>query len=608
MGYRSHGSSFGNALKSISSSIRTRILAAFLVCIGMFTGALGYSLVQLSTMGDNLQTLTQTYQPVSEVSTHLWNLHRKTVRDHESVTKDTGLPQPANAQSSKRLSQSLRDTVSQGLRLLEESKSRDLEANDKEAIRLMEQDLNEINEARSKYDRLFDTWLTADSENRVLAFQELDTQREILGIAIGSISSRVDQRIDYLGEATSLAQERAYTLGAALSLSAILIGALLAGIALLTLKPIGKLTEQVQRLKEGDYTGRVQLKTDDEMGVLAAEINAMAEAVQHRDRILKERADALDQLYLRLRQILDTIHAGLVVMHNGQADTVNPAATQFWAIEEGDSLPTDLSVLSNGTHRSTNLGGRVFDIEIVPFGDDGQLLVGEDVTDRIAAENRLARSQRLALVGRMLAQITHEVRNPLNAMSLNTELLAEDLAGTEQQELVDTISREIKRLNQLTGRYLELSRGRRPELNLVNPIDLVRDVVNAEQQALQQSEVRAEIMGVGPGMVELDTDALRRALLNLIRNATEANASTIEIELEYETDRLILNIRDDGSGMEPEQLQQAFEPFFTTKASGTGLGLAISRQELEDVGGSLIASNHDDGGCAFRLTIPYTLA
>jgi signal transduction histidine kinase len=196
-------------------------------------------------------------------------------------------------------------------------------------------------------------------------------------------------------------------------------------------------------------------------------------------------------------------------------------------------------------------------------------------------------------------------------MSLNAELLAEDLADSPHHELVETITREIRRLDQLTGRYLEMSRGRRSELNPVDPLELVKDVLLAEGQALQQAGVETVLQGVSPGVVEVDTDALRRALLNILRNASEAGATRVELALrtlqgeKSSTDRLVLQIQDNGPGIEPTQVKRVFEPFFTTKAGGTGLGLAISRQELEDVGGSLVANSEPDQGSRFVLEIPF---
>ena len=86
---------------------------------------------------------------------------------------------------------------------------------------------------------------------------------------------------------------------------------------------------------------------------------------------------------------------------------------------------------STETTEALPFGDRLLNVDLVPFGLRGALIVGEDVTERIRDRERLARSERLALVGQMLAQVTHEVRNPLNAMSLHAEILCDELADPE---------------------------------------------------------------------------------------------------------------------------------------------------------------------------------
>ena len=95
--------------------------------------------------------------------------------------------------------------------------------------------------------------------------------------------------------------------------------------------------------------------------------------------------------------------------------------------------------------------------------------------------------------------------------------------------------------------------------------------------------------------IEMDDGQLRRALLNVVRNAMEAGSTRISIALEMTTDRLEILVEDDGEGMTDEQIQKASEPFFSTKAAGTGLGLAITRQILEDHGGGLEVERGEDG-------------
>ena len=133
---------------------------------------------------------------------------------------------------------------------------------------------------------------------------------------------------------------------------------------------------------------------------------------------------------------------------------------------------------------------------------------------------------------------------------------------------------------------------------------MIRDLVKVEAQALQLAGVTANITGESPGVVETDTDALRRALRNLLQNTTESGATRIDLTLSVGIDHLQIEIRDDGPGIEADHHGRVFEPFYTTKVSGTGLGLAISRQELEDVGGSLKVLHSEGPGCHFQVRIP----
>ena len=99
-------------------------------------------------------------------------------------------------------------------------------------------------------------------------------------------------------------------------------------------------------------------------------------------------------------------------------------------------------------------------------------------------------------------------------------------------------------------------------------------------------------------------DALSRALRNVVRNAVEAESSTLNIDVSSTEQEIAIRVTDNGPGMTAEQVGRVFEPFFTTKAKGTGLGLAISRQELEDAGGRLSCTSEPGQGTTFTLHLP----
>ena len=214
------------------------------------------------------------------------------------------------------------------------------------------------------------------------------------------------------------------------------------------------------------------------------------------------------------------------------------------------------------------------------------------------------RTERLALVGRMLAQVTHEVRNPLNAMSLNAEMLSDELTSTEGTAMLETITGEIRRLENITGRYLHLSRKRVPQMARTSPHSMIARIVDVERAAMKASGVTPHLRGESQQIVEIDVDAVERTLRNLLRNSVEAGAKNIEINSHIQSQYLTIVVSDDGPGMSMDEAEQAFDPFFTTKARGTGLGLAIARQELEEIGGKLEHSNVVDGGAEFKLSVP----
>lgn len=243
------------------------------------------------------------------------------------------------------------------------------------------------------------------------------------------------------------------------------------------------------------------------------------------------------------------------------------------------------------------------DEEIATLARAMQLAV-DAIEERDRAKEKLGRSERLALVGQMLAQVTHEVRNPLNAMSLHAELLGEDVSDPEQRKLVDTIVAEIRRLESVTERYLDLARRRPPEAAPEDPVSLAEAVVALEEEKLRRGGVEVGVVGARGSTREFDGNAIRRALLNLVRNAAEAGATRVRVEVAVGAASVAWSVVDDGPGMAPDVAARVFDPFFSTRARGTGLGLAIARQDVEDLGGSITVESAPGAGSTFRVTLP----
>jgi two-component system, NtrC family, sensor kinase len=232
-------------------------------------------------------------------------------------------------------------------------------------------------------------------------------------------------------------------------------------------------------------------------------------------------------------------------------------------------------------------------------------------------EQKLIRSERLATVGRMAAQIAHEVRNPLSSIGLNAELLGDELGqeADEARRLVASIIGEVDRLTEITETYLRFTRLPRPKLEREDLGALVNSVV-----ALGRGEVEKEgialSLDIAPDLPEIPADEaqLRQALINLVRNAREAlaQATTKRLAISLAADgaaaRLVLRVSDSGPGIDAGDLGRIFDPFFSTKAQGTGLGLALVQQIVVDHGGQIDVESGPGRGTTFTLAFPLPAA
>ena len=230
----------------------------------------------------------------------------------------------------------------------------------------------------------------------------------------------------------------------------------------------------------------------------------------------------------------------------------------------------------------------------------------------LSRDERLKRSERLAAIGRMSSQITHEVRNPLNSLSLNVEMLEEEIDGKdpEAKALLQAISKEIGRLEQITEGYLSFARLPKPSLarEQVNGlVDGLLDFLRGETEGAGVT-VSKELAGSLPDVLA-DENQLRQALLNVVRNALEAmrdgkKGGKLRVATRAAGGEVELTFADDGPGIDPKDLARIFDPFYSTKKEGTGLGLPLTQQIIEEHGGSIACASEPGRGTTFTIRLP----
>ncbi len=225
-------------------------------------------------------------------------------------------------------------------------------------------------------------------------------------------------------------------------------------------------------------------------------------------------------------------------------------------------------------------------------------------------EQRLIRSERLATVGRMAAQITHEIRNPLASVGLYVELLGDELGSqdAEARRLVAAIGSEVDRLSEITETYLRFVRLPRPKLEREDLGSVATAVMEFARAELSAAGIALEL-SVAAGLPEVaaDENQIRQALLNLVRNAKEAMQAggKIRVAVTASADGQVrLSVADTGSGIAPALLAKIFDPFFSTKDQGTGLGLALVQQIVTEHGGRIEVHGPPEGGTRFEIRLP----
>ena len=216
-----------------------------------------------------------------------------------------------------------------------------------------------------------------------------------------------------------------------------------------------------------------------------------------------------------------------------------------------------------------------------------------------------ARDERLQM---MLAGIAHEVRNPLGGLELYAGLLRDALAGQpDRLQEVARIERELSYLKTVVAEFLDYARRPPPDLA---PVPLAPLLAEIRELAAAAGAATVEVAPADGLAVRADAGQLRRALLNLARNAVTAAGSRadrqgrVSLGAARVGDRVRIEVSDNGPGVAPELREKIFAPFFTTREKGTGLGLAFVREIVRDHGGDVVVDAAPGGGARFRLDLP----
>lgn len=392
-------------------------------------------------------------------------------------------------------------------------------------------------------------------------------------------------------------------------------------------RPVGRLVEASNRVKEGDLTARVsEEEGDDEIAILGRVFNQMTSELKLQRDTLLDRNAQIERRRRLFDSVLGSVTAGVIALDSdGRVSLLNPSAEGLLSVLGSDVIDTPLSVAvpefgplfetlqDQGrevvqdelrlirSEAQESLLVRIARRRDVDGALEGYVVAFDDVTDLVSA-------QRMAAWADVARRIAHEIKNPLTPIQLSAERIlrkfgkgmdADDRDSLEQYTSV--IVRQTGDLRRIVDEFSKFARMPTPERREQDLVELLNGAVLLQSNAQVGVQIEAQIE---PKIViaEVDATMIGQALTNLIKNAGEAIESLgevgfpegfqprIRITMVEDNDQAVITITDNGIGL-PEDRSRLFEPYVTTRDKGTGLGLPIVKKIIDEHGGTLTLSD-----------------
>jgi len=365
------------------------------------------------------------------------------------------------------------------------------------------------------------------------------------------------------------------------------------------------------------------------LGIIAAGVLITSQGY----RLMKQ---SYEKITTSTRELLEHLPIGVVTSDNNYRLTaINDYAAKIFGIPSHKAIGANYKelftqdeclltkaigegkVLRNADYSYKRTDGKTLILSVIAapvFNDQGEpqggISIIEDITERRAMEEHIQRTQQLEVLGNLAASVAHEIRNPLNAISLTVQRLEREYSPkqgkAEYINFLELIKNEIRRLDDRIKEFLSLAAPLRLnfiEVDLNQILDEVLTLVTPTAEATKVKIVRnfSKIP-----VVHIDIDSMKRAFLNLFKNGIEAmpNGGELSVQTTASDDAVEVIVKDTGKGIAKEDLGKIFRPYYSEKKEGTGIGLAIVHQIIVAHKGSIDVTSELGKGTTFRVKLP----
>ena len=298
-----------------------------------------------------------------------------------------------------------------------------------------------------------------------------------------------------------------------------------------------------------------------------------------------------------------------------QADIIGRKIWSVLDLDDENRQKLEAAV-NEHTHKKIdiNMRRKVLDIDIFPIENasgsvDKLLFMGEDVTNKMMAERQLLQDNKMIAVGQLAAGVAHEIRNPLGIIRNYCYVLKNMNDNAEvKDKAIEHIEKAVDNSGAIINNLLNFSRASSKEGEIIDIGEHIRSLTLLNRNILKKKNIHLDIICSEPVKTFIQTESLDIILINLIQNATDAMKEngnlTIKV-LKYD-ETFEIDVKDTGTGIEEDILQDIFNPFFTTKGNneGNGLGLYIVYNETGKLNGNIEVQSRVGEGSVFRLNLP----